>query len=314
MKFNGVSFPVVRTVADFVATTASSDRVALRLRTEQYATHMRNIMRQFDSKYTPSSPEYQAFKHTSLVCAGCGWQFPGSFTLSLIGALDGSTQVVGATPGYAEFGKTATCTKCGSAESFLTYQRYEPSSISQADVDAIRRYWRHSAKQWWSNTSRSTAICDGCNNDVSQARTYLIGGRLECEHCTDEQLVDGLNELRRNPFCFGARAPEGAFLCGRVTSPTCQPHPFDTFPPASTSYNNDISSPYFLDIHTIPLVVHCSIYTLISSPTLSSHCQPHDASITRSSRFLHFLGLRVDSIALRDGPEWSYLFSFAFPF
>ena len=204
IEFDGVSFQVVWTVADFVATTASLDRVALRLRTEQYASHMRGIMRQFDSKYAPSSPEYQAFKYARLICAGCRWQFPGSYTLSLIGALDGHTQVVGATPGYAEFSRNSTCTKCGNAESFLAYQRHEPSSISQADVDAIRRYWRHLAEQWWSNNGRSTAICDCCNDSVSQAGTYFIDNNLECERCTDKQLADGVNELRRNPFYYGA--------------------------------------------------------------------------------------------------------------
>ncbi|KAM6496599.1 hypothetical protein JOM56_007072 [Amanita muscaria] len=193
--------------------------VALRLRTEQYATHMRDIMRQFGSKYAPSSPEYQAFKHTSLVCASCGWLFPGSYTLSLVGAVNGYTKVVGATPGYAEFGKTGTCTKCGSEESFLIYQRYKPSSISQADVDAIRRYWRHLAQQWWSNnTSSSTPLCDACNDYVSQAKTYLIGGRLECERCTDKELVDGLNKLRRDPFYFGDMELQKArsFVVGTV--------------------------------------------------------------------------------------------------
>jgi hypothetical protein len=204
IEFEGVSFPVVRAVADFVATTASSDRVALRLCTKQYATHMRDIMQRFESKYAPSSPEYQAFKHTCLVCAGCGWKFPSSYTLSLIAALDSHTHIMGATPGFAEFGKTGTCTKCGSAESFLTYQRYEPSSISQADVDAIHRYWRHLAILWWYNADISTAICDGCNDDVGEAETYLIGGNLECKRCTDEQLADGLNKLRHNPHYFGA--------------------------------------------------------------------------------------------------------------
>ncbi|KIL62619.1 hypothetical protein M378DRAFT_751599 [Amanita muscaria Koide BX008] len=219
IEFIGVSFPVMWTVADFIATTASLDRVALRLRTEQYATHMRDIMRQFGSKYAPSSPEYQAFKHTSLVCASCGWLFPGSYTLSLIGAVNGYTTVVGATPGYAEFGKTGTCTKCGSEESFLIYQHYKPPSISQADVDAIRRYWRHLAQQWWSNnTSSSTPLCDACNDYVSQAKTYLIGGRLECERCTDKELVDGLNKLRRDPFYFGDMELQKArsFVVGTV--------------------------------------------------------------------------------------------------
>jgi len=208
IEFNGVSFQVVWTVADFVATTASSDRVALRLRTEQYATHMGDIMRQFDSKHAPSSPEYQAFKNASLNCAGCRWQFPGSFTLSLIGVFNDRTRVVGATPGYAEFGRNSTCTECGHKESFLTYQRYEPSSIRQADVDAIRRYWRQLAKLWWSNTRKSTAICDSCNDLVSNMETtYFIGvdgNRLECEDCTDKQLADGVDKLRRNPFYYGA--------------------------------------------------------------------------------------------------------------
>jgi len=203
LRYNGVLFPVVWTIADFVTATASKNLVMLRLRTEQYASHMHDIMRHFDSKYDPSSPEYLAFKNTRLLCAGCGWQFPQSYTLSLIGALDGCS-VVGAIPGYAEFAKTGTCTKCGSADSHLAYQCYDPSSISQADVDAIRQYWRHRSEQWWSNTGKSTAICDGCNNYISQAGTYLIGGHLECERCTDEQLADGLNKLRRNPHYFGA--------------------------------------------------------------------------------------------------------------
>jgi hypothetical protein len=211
IDFNGVSFQVVWTVADFVATTASSDRVALRLRTEQYASHMRDIMRQFDSKHAPSSPEYQAFKHACLICAGCRWKFPSSYIMSLImGGLNGLTVIGGLTPGNAEFSRNSTCTKCGNAESFLTYQRYEPSSISQADVDAIRRYWRHCAEQWWSNrdTSRSTAICDFCNDLISRDEATFFSGdddeRLGCEDCTDKQFANGLNELRRNPFYYGA--------------------------------------------------------------------------------------------------------------
>lgn len=206
IEFSGVSFPVVWVVSDFVATTASLERVALRLCTKQYATHMRDIMQRFDSKYAPSSPEYQAFRHgTCLVCAGCGWEFPGSYTLSLIdSAFDHHARITGATPGFTEFGKTGICTKCGSADSFLTYQRYEPSSISQADVDAIQRYWRHLAQLWWSNTNRSTAICDCCSKDVAQAETYLSGNNLECKRCTDNLLADGLNELRRNPYYLGA--------------------------------------------------------------------------------------------------------------
>jgi len=205
IEFYGVSFQVVWTVTDFVATTASLDRIALRLHTEQYASHMRNIMRQFDPKHALSSPEYQALKYARLICAGCRWEFPGSYILSLIGALSGPIPVVGEmAPGYVEFGRNGTCTKCGNTESFLAYQRYEPSSITQADVDAIRRYWRHLAKLWWSNTGKTTAICDFCNVYISQDRTYFFDNRLECELCTDKQFADGLNELRRNPFYYGA--------------------------------------------------------------------------------------------------------------
>lgn len=204
IEFYGVSFQVVRTVADFVTKTARFDRVALRLRTEHYERHMRDILQQFESKHVPSSPEYQAFKHARLICAGCRWEFPGSYTLSLLGVFNTQTRVVGATPGYVEFGKNKACTKCGNAESFLVYQRCEPSSISQADVDAIRRYWGHRAELWWSNTDKTTAICDCCNNLISKDGTYLIDNSLECESCTAKQLADGVNQLRRNPFYYGA--------------------------------------------------------------------------------------------------------------
>ena len=170
-------------------------------------SHMRDIMRQFDSLnlHAPSSPEYQAFKYTRLVCAGCHWEFPSSYTLSLIGAIDGNTRIVlGATPGYVELGRNGTCTKCGSTESFLAYQRYEPSSISQADVDAIRQYWRHLGKLRWSKTGKITAICDCCNEYVSRVGTYFFDDRLECETCTDKQFADGVNKLRGNPFYYGA--------------------------------------------------------------------------------------------------------------
>jgi hypothetical protein len=203
IEFNGVRFPVVSTVAGFIATVTTSDKVALRLEhNKQYATHMRDIIQQIGSIYPPSSPTYKALKSTCLVCTGCGWVFPGSYVLNLISP-ENFDRIVGAAPGFTEFGKSGICTKCGSTESFVVYQRFEPSGISQADVDAIRRYWRHLSGQWWHDTSSSAAICDHCSNYVSQAETYLIGGHLECERCTDEQLADGLNKLQGDPHYFG---------------------------------------------------------------------------------------------------------------
>jgi hypothetical protein len=204
IELDGVSFPVVRTVADFVAASASLDRIALRLRNDQYKDQMKDIIRQFE-KYPPSSPENRALKAAPLVCAGCNWEFPGSYKLALIGFSQHVTSVSGATPGFTEFGSTGTCTKCGSAESFVIYERYDPSSISQADVDAIRRYWKHRAHQWVLETGSSWKFCEACSSDFdARIQSFLIGSRLHCESCTDRDLDDGLNKLRRDPYYFGA--------------------------------------------------------------------------------------------------------------
>lgn len=209
LELEGTRFRLAANADQLAAATTTDDRIALRLSTKDYKEVMGALIDRFELRYDLDTPEYQALKYATLVCAGCGWEFPGSYIMSLIGAFGssrtGSRRVAGASPGFAEFGKTGSCTQCGDRASFLVYERIAPSEIRESDVIAIRRYWRHLAVEWWLGEGRTKGICDRCNCRIGRERTYLVGEtHLQCETCTDQNLTNALDELRQNPYQFGA--------------------------------------------------------------------------------------------------------------
>lgn len=207
VELDGARFAVRERVDEFMAAVPAERRIALRLRTVRYTTvYYEDLRAEFAARYAEKSPEYRAFYYAQLYCAGCGWEFPGSYTMSLTGAMGSYSGVSGAMPGHAEFGRTGRCTRCGSEESFLAYECFRPEEIDEDDVAALRRYWAESARRWWSDTGRRNGICDTCSaRQVTPGESYLTSGGtyMLCSGCVEKRLADALENLRDNPYYFG---------------------------------------------------------------------------------------------------------------
>ncbi|HEY3610051.1 MAG TPA: hypothetical protein VGL06_21305, partial [Pseudonocardiaceae bacterium] len=90
----GTRFAPVARSAEFFAAVPAQQRIALRLPTTEYGNVMGELMRWFDaSEYDEASPAYRAYRYAALACAGCGWEFPGSYTGSLLGMFAGARVV-----------------------------------------------------------------------------------------------------------------------------------------------------------------------------------------------------------------------------
>lgn len=201
---NGTRFASVARSEEFVAVVPTQQRIALRLPTTEYRTVMGELLRWFNAEYDEASPEYRAFRYAALACAGCGWEFPGSYRHSLLGMLDGA-KVVGARSGFAKFGRTGKCPRCGSRDSFLLYECIDPAEIDEQDLVALIVLYRDDALRWWSHTGRKMAICDSCNRDIQAGEGYLVSlSHLKCEPCLRKYLDGSLEKLRANPYHYGA--------------------------------------------------------------------------------------------------------------
>jgi hypothetical protein len=208
VELDGADFALVERVDEFMAAVATERRVALRLPTSRYEqVYHRELRAGFESKHAEGSAEFKGFYYAQLFCGGCGREFPGSFTMSLIGGLDAFSSVSGATPGFAEFGRTGRCTRCASTTSLLAYECFPSAEIGEDDAAALRQYWRDSAIRWWSETGRRKGVCDVCSTSgLTTDDSYLVSGGtyLICSVCVDKRLADAVDRLRANPYHFGA--------------------------------------------------------------------------------------------------------------
>jgi hypothetical protein len=201
-----VEFSVARDVDSFMAAVPDQLRIALALRTLDYHEVYLALLKAFDARYDSASQQQRAFVHACLVCSGCGWAFPGSYTSALIGMMDDYTVVSGGTRGFREFGKTGVCTRCGAGQSLLVYERFDPASIGAGDVAVLRQYWRDLAAVWWTRSGERQGVCDVCSHrPIAAGEGYLTSGSyLTCEDCLAGRLDGLLDKLRENPYYCGS--------------------------------------------------------------------------------------------------------------
>lgn len=207
VTIQGSKFPLAADAQALCDVVSSVDRAALRIPTLSYGDTLADLMRAMQRRYGDRAPQVAAITAASLVCAGCGIEFPGSFKLSLQDPdmFGGGMFVAGGVPGREEFARTGACPQCGATESYYAYECVDRDAITQADVQAIRDYWRHLAKSWWENETRSSAICDWCNAAVERDEGYLSGSSLVCTDCMAKDLLaGGLAKLQGDPEYFGA--------------------------------------------------------------------------------------------------------------
>jgi hypothetical protein len=203
--FEGQKFILCFTGDDLCQAIKTEGRGILRLPAVTYGSVLGELKFQLEKEFS-DQPRYASDLFASpLVCAGCLWQFPPSYCLSLQSPDLFGGPLVGATTGFDSFGRTGLCPQCGSDEALLVYEFFPCEEVSQADVDALCRYWRAAAEGWWEHTQRQSAICDECNRTVSRGEGYLKGSHLSCESCLSSGLKsDGLARLKSNPHYYGA--------------------------------------------------------------------------------------------------------------
>jgi len=205
VEVDGVTFPITPDVDEFCEIAATNRACVMLINTKDYAQITQKAFSYFSDKFGRDSDFTIAVSSARLVCSGCKWEFPGSYTLSLMDPKMFGGKFIGATPSYQEFGLTGRCPRCGSRQSFYVYDNPSGEEITQSDVDAIRGYWRHLAQQWWKTESRTEGICDRCCSPISRDAGYLDGSYLLCEKCCNKSLgSDALEHLRQNPDYFGA--------------------------------------------------------------------------------------------------------------
>lgn len=200
VRVDGVDFLVVRDVSAFMAAVRDRPRIALMLRNLDYERVYPALLKAFDRRYRHNSRQHEAFANADLVCAECQLVFPGSYAGALVGMFGGASR------GSQRFGETGTCTRCGSEQSMLVYERIVPADITEDDVVALRGYWRAEAVVWWAKTGKQQGICDVCSQRRMHAvEGYLTSGsRLTCEECLTRQLEGLLDKLREDPYYYGS--------------------------------------------------------------------------------------------------------------
>jgi hypothetical protein len=207
VKVDGTPFRLVNSVGELCQAIEEEGRGALRFRSKTYGDVLADFTRRVSEKYGKGSGYYRDTVPSPLLCAGCLWEFPGSYKMSLQmpQMFGGRNRVFGATPGFSNFGNSGACPKCGSEESLLVYEHFKEEEVSAADVEAIAEYWRDLARAWWSGSSRTSGICDFCNAGVEKGEGYLEANSLICQRCVDKGLkTEGLERLRSDPHYYGA--------------------------------------------------------------------------------------------------------------
>lgn len=202
-RLYGVDFPIALDIEKFCEIIADKGRCIMLINIKDYAQVWQAVFNYCYKKFGIGSRFMYGVTSSHLLCARCGLIFPVSYTQSLQGMFEG-VDVVGAAPGFREFGKAARCLNCSSGQAYFAYDNLPAEEITQKDIDYIREYWLHLAQKWWKKESRFQATCDLCRSPVLRDNGYLQKSNLMCEHCCDKHFSsDALEKLRKNPNHFG---------------------------------------------------------------------------------------------------------------
>ncbi len=206
IMIDNTNFRLVNNVDALNAAVEEEGRGVLRFTSLSYGNVLAEMAQKIEKRYGRMSRQYLDIIPSLLLCAGCLWEFPGSYKLSLQAPefFGNGKRVSGATPGFNHFGKSGICPQCGSDESLLVYEHFKTEQISEVDIKYICKYWQEQARLWWQNQKRSQAYCDNCNDNISRGQGYLCDTRLICQKCRNDMMSDGLENLKKNPHYYGS--------------------------------------------------------------------------------------------------------------
>jgi len=205
ISVDGTKFRLVNSVDELCAAIEAEGQGVLRFRSVAYGEVLSELTQKLEKQYGRTSPQYRDSVPSILICAGCLWEFPGSYKLKLQAPEMFGGMAIGATPGFKQFGETGVCPQCGSNESLFVYESFQAEQIDEADIRAIQKYWQECARKWWNDQQRSEGFCDRCNTTINRGQGYLSGTNLICDNCLHKGLLtEGLEKLKENPHYYGA--------------------------------------------------------------------------------------------------------------
>jgi hypothetical protein len=180
-----VEFEIFQDVGRLGDSIQRVGRGAMRMPTSVYPGVLRELMRTVSAVYGDESEQVREIVSAPLYCGTCGFAFPDSYKMQLLGVLAAYGAVAGVSAGVGKSATKGQCPKCRGKDCILVYEYLAPAAIRREDVPAIKAYWHDRAEAWWRRRERKEAICDFCNKTLPAPLGYLHSDRLICEECAD---------------------------------------------------------------------------------------------------------------------------------
>lgn len=194
---NGVEYRVVKSHMRLVKTVMEDGRGLFWCKSTQYGPVVSKLTANLrGGRYSAIADAVIA---APIFCAGCRGEFPRPHMLAL--------RTMAAASHMPDVAAGVRCPSCNSDECYLQVVDHSGESITQADVESLRGYWRSQAQQWWPRQEEDVISCwygQLTCKPIQRGEGYLIGpGELKCEACIDRSLENGVQKLRENPDRFG---------------------------------------------------------------------------------------------------------------
>jgi uncharacterized OB-fold protein len=84
MELDGFIIPIATNIDEFCKIAATNRACVIFINTKDYFQIMQKAFSYFSAKFGENSDFTRAVSSGRLICGGCNWEFPGSYTLSLM--------------------------------------------------------------------------------------------------------------------------------------------------------------------------------------------------------------------------------------
>lgn len=188
---DGVKYPLTSDLNIFINTISSKRYGAIIINFRDYRDTKTLIAQKILQKFGQNSDMFTAITYPQLICSQCKTDLYYKATrASLFGAI------------------LDKCVHCGNLEAYYVFDCFSADSITQNDVDLIRKYHQLLGKELWVKHNTGDQVdcygleCDGYGK-VKKGTGYYIDSKIQCEKCYNYRLSNPLEKLKKNPNIFG---------------------------------------------------------------------------------------------------------------
>lgn len=187
------------------------DRIAmLSAPVTKYNEVVQETLKYFTERFGSQSDFSMASTDMRLLCPKCGYEYGDTHLNMLTLRAFGNTRTL-------IFGTSTTtnfdmcCSKCANVDALFLFDNWKPIDIDRTDIDALKKFGRFQAEEYFRYGQIETSFCDLCDDaQITINNAYLLStghgrGRLVCSQCFNDYLNKVLNKLRENPHYCGPR-------------------------------------------------------------------------------------------------------------